>query len=423
MIIQNRWVATGLHRLKDYFNHPYSNMLVDPILRWLTPTTGSIAAPRPIDQGIPDPFADCKKPLTLSEAETIYAISIAMQQKLWKSVLSQRQHRARSIFLIQRSGAAFRQLPFVNSDFTLNNQDPENLDLFQVLYAQITLKQMTTFFRYPDAFATFKRAARQSIQSMVKARIASKTQAGPLFRVLVVGASTNEEVYTLALILAELLQEQWVRSKPLQGLLKGPITLSDWIHIDAVDDYSHIKTHYADLVDEGTYPAFLCEEIPSATLAFALQYGYLGQSADTLQIGTTLRSVVTMHDIKMQTENCHLHPVFSTPYHTVSCNKTLGYLSDVADTPAKAQQVQAIIDLIDGGSLLAPGGLYITDELHIRATHEQLKAAAVRLLANQEPPPYLTVKVGHIDHKLFTCLTPAEQQKICAVYQKWPLRR
>ena len=371
-----------------------------------------------LDEGIHHAFEFPDEPLSIGAAERIFNFYAMIQDFQMGPGSDRHRIKARSLFVLQRTGGVFRSLACFLSDFRFDNRRQEDLERFQFIYAEAVLKRISNFFRYPAAFAAFKQAARTRIQALVKAKINGASEAPQKFHCLVVGACTNEEAYTLALILAELVQEQFDRSKDLRRALNGRLTLGDWIQIDAVDDYSSFKNLFSDLVDNGSYPAFLSEEIPRDSLAFALRHGYMSQGKDHLQVNSVLRDLVTMHDVALLTPSSQASPAFQATYDLVSCNKVIEYLPDNADTPAKAQQAQTIIDLIDSGSLLALGGIYFTDGPVTRLARQSFNQITGNVLVGGEQLPKTTINIGRVNLGIFDCLMPEESKQPCVVYQK-----
>ena len=367
----------------------------------------SLPALEGIDQDIRFAWQNPDRPITLAEAEIIQRYFEKKREASGMPQGMSKPMRARELFLIQRFAAEFRKLRCFLDDFRIDPRALGDQVLFKYTYNETVVRRISKFYRYPQTFVQYQQSIEPALRAFMKGRRDGRIAAYEKFRVLVMGARTLEEPYTYALILAQLIHQtlRHEKTKP---------NLSDWIQIEAVDDYQNLFAPFDDMTVEGLYPKFLSEEVPSATMEFALSQGLIQPAGDHILLMPALRGVVRRHDLRLLDAAASSHAIFTGNYHTVSCVRVFEYLHSDADTPAQIDTANQVMRLLDGGTLLTNDGIYVSDGVMSRMTYSAI--GDIEAMAREAGSTKPRVRVKPLDPTLFIPAAEAEAVVDTVVY-------
>ncbi len=179
------------------------------------------------------------------------------------------------------------QITDMNNYVRFLQENPDEIDL---LFKELLIG-VTSFFREPEAFASLKN---QAIPQLIKSK-----KPGDVIRIWVVGCSTGEEAYSIAIILKEHLEELQQKYN-----FKIQIYATD-IDIDAID-----------VARQGVYPANIIADVAPERLE-----RFFINEDDRYRVKKEIRELIVF-----AVQNVLTDPPF-TKLDILSCRNLLIYLS------------------------------------------------------------------------------------------------
>ncbi len=301
--------------------------------------------------------------LTESEAELLMAVfrlTLSVEGFGKVKIPSMPTHEAHFKLNIQLRGMEIRcKMQEIGApDFLHHLPDDKKLP-FKLLMLAIK-NDHSVFFHSLELFQEFEKLFTVEFSTWLKTRVP-----GDKFKILDIGPGLGEESYTLAMLIAKAMIENfnvWKISDP-----------SEYVEIVAID-YMY-EPHMLDFVNHAHYPLYARQEIPDQYYWPLILYRLLSLGEKFYAINPAVQKMVQFKRVDLFKEE-ETQAVFAPEdYQMVFCLRVLDRILSSAAEKENAvliRRAKEVVKTIESGQLLRPQGYYFTDCAKRRSLNNRL---------------------------------------------------